>query len=153
MVPTSPRVKVELLPITHKPCTTCSHSPFLTLLQPAMCLVAQLCLTLCDPIDCSPPGSSVHGDSPGKKTGVGYHALLQRIFPTQGSNPGLPHCMWILYHLSHQGSPTGQISINTLHRLLPLGLCTCPSPHIRAWIPPSSPSALCLLVIFFSRPS
>ena len=37
--------------------------------------------------------------------GVGCHALLQGIFPTQGSNPGLPHCGQILYHLSHQGSP------------------------------------------------
>ena len=40
-------------------------------------LVAQLCPTLCDPMDCSPPGSSVHGDSPGKNTGVVCHALLQ----------------------------------------------------------------------------
>ena len=55
-------------------------------------LVTQLCLTLCDPMDYSPPGSSVHGDSPGKNTGVGCHALLQGIFPTQGLNPGLPHC-------------------------------------------------------------
>ena len=55
-------------------------------------------------MDCSLPGSSVHGDSPGKNTGVGCHALLQGIFLTQGSNPGLPHCR-ILYHLSHQGSP------------------------------------------------
>ena len=44
-------------------------------------------------------------DSPGKNTGVGFHALLQGIFPTQGSNPSLPHSRWILYHLSHQGSP------------------------------------------------
>ena len=36
-------------------------------------------------------------DSPGKSTGVGSHALLQGIFPTQGSNPGLPHCRWIIY--------------------------------------------------------
>ena len=57
------------------------------------------------PMSCSPPGSSVHGDSPGKNTGVGCHALLQGIFPTQGSNPGLPHCMQILYHLCHQGNP------------------------------------------------
>ena len=56
-------------------------------------------------MDCSLPGSSFCGDFPGKNTGVGCHALLQRIFPTQGSNPGLPHCRWILYHLSHQGSP------------------------------------------------
>ena len=70
-----------------------------------MCLVTQLCPTLCDPMDCSPPGSSVHGDSPGKNTGVSCHALLWGIFPTQGSNPGLVHCRRILYHLSHQGSP------------------------------------------------
>ena len=56
-------------------------------------------------MDCSLPGSSVHGDSPGKNTGVGCHALLQRIFLTQGSNPGLLHWRQILYHLSHQGSP------------------------------------------------
>ena len=46
------------------------------------CLVTQLCLTLCDPVDSSLPGSSVHGYSPGKNTGVGSHALLQGIFPT-----------------------------------------------------------------------
>ena len=72
---------------------------------PCVCLVAQSCLTLCDPMDCSPPGSSVHEDSPGKNTGVGCHALLRGIFPNQGSNPGLPHCRQILYHLSHQGQP------------------------------------------------
>ena len=43
-------------------------------------------------------------DSPGKNTGVGCSALLQGIFPTRGSNPGLLHCRSILYHLSHQGS-------------------------------------------------
>ena len=48
-----------------------------------VCLVTQMCPTLCDPMDCSPPGFSVHGDSPGKNTGVGCHALLQGIFPTQ----------------------------------------------------------------------
>ena len=58
--------------------------------------VAWSCVTLCDPMDCSLWGSSVHGDSPGKNTGVGCHALLQGIFPTQGSNPGLPHRGWIL---------------------------------------------------------
>ena len=68
-------------------------------------LVTQLCLTLCDPMGYSPPGSSVHGDSPGKNTRVDCHALLQGIFPTQGSNPGLPHWGQILYHLSHQESP------------------------------------------------
>ena len=64
----------------------------------------QLHLTLCDPMDCSPPGSSVHGDFPGKNTRVGCHALLQGIYPTQGLNLGLPHCRWILYCLSHHRS-------------------------------------------------
>ena len=59
-------------------------------------LVTQSYLSLCDRIDCSPPGSSVRGDSPGKNTGVGCHALLQGIFPTQGLNLGLPHCRPIL---------------------------------------------------------
>ena len=74
------------------------------IIHDSLCLVAQLCPTLCNPTDCSLPGSSVHGDSPAKNTGVGCHTLLQGIFPTQGSNPGLTHCRWTLYHLSHQGS-------------------------------------------------
>ena len=44
-------------------------------------------------------------NSLGQNTGVGSLSLLQGIFPTQGSNPGLPHCRRILYQLSHQGSP------------------------------------------------
>ena len=47
------------------------------------------CPTLCDPMDCSSLGSSVHGDSPGKSTGVGCYTLLQGIFLTQGLNPHL----------------------------------------------------------------
>ena len=70
-----------------------------------LCSVAQLGLTLCNPMDYSPPGSSIHGDFPGKNTRVGCHVLFQGILPTQGLNPGLPHCRWILYHLSHLRSP------------------------------------------------
>ena len=70
-----------------------------------LCLVTQSCPTLCDPIDCSLPDSSVHGDSPGRNTGVGRHALLQRIFPTHGSNPGLPHCRQILLSSEPSGKP------------------------------------------------
>ena len=44
-------------------------------------------------------------DFPGKNTGVSYHSLLQKIFPTLGSNLGLLHCRQILYRLSHQGNP------------------------------------------------
>ena len=49
-----------------------------------------LCWTLCNSMDYNPPGSSVHGDSPGKNTGVGSHALLQGIFPTPGIKPRSP---------------------------------------------------------------
>ena len=63
-------------------------------------VVAQLCPTLCDPMDCSPPGSSVHRIFQAR---VGCYFLLQGIFWTQGSNSGLPNCRQILYHLSHQG--------------------------------------------------
>ena len=57
-------------------------------------LVAQLCPTLCGPIDCCLPDCP--RDSPGKNTGVGSYSLLQGIFPIQRSNPGLPHCGQIL---------------------------------------------------------
>ena len=67
-------------------------------------LVAQECVTLRGPMDCSPPGSSVLGILQAI-TGVGCHAFPQGIFLTQGSNPGLLHCRQILYRLSHQGSP------------------------------------------------
>ena len=62
------------------------------------CVCAKLlqsCLTLCNPMDSSPLGFSVHGNSPGKNIGVGCHALLQVFFPTQESNSSLlclPHC-------------------------------------------------------------
>ena len=48
--------------------------------------VTQSCPTVCDPMCCSLPDSSVHGMFPGKNTGMGYHFLLQGIFPTQGLN-------------------------------------------------------------------
>ena len=74
------------------------------LISVLLCLVcAQPCLTLCDPVDCSPPMSSVK-DSLGKN-GVSNHPLLQGFFPTRRSNPGLPHYRRILYHMKHQGSP------------------------------------------------
>ena len=58
---------------------------------------SQSCLTLCNPMDC--PWNS------GQSTAVGSLFLLQGISPTQGSNPGLPHCRQILYQLSHKRSP------------------------------------------------
>ena len=55
-----------------------------------LCSVAQLCLTLCDPMDCSPPGSSVHGDSPGKNTGVGCPCPPPGDLPNSGIEPSSP---------------------------------------------------------------
>ena len=60
-------------------------------------------IQLCNPMDCSPPGSLLSMEFSWKNTGVGGHFLLHRIFPIQGSNLGLLHCRQILYHLSHQG--------------------------------------------------
>ena len=73
--------------------------------------VVQSCLTFSDPMDLSRWGSSVHGYSPGKSTGVGCQFLLQGIFLTQESNPGLPHFRQTLYCLSHQGSPLSMLLI------------------------------------------
>ena len=67
--------------------------------------IAQLCPTLCKPMDYSPPGSPVHGIFSSKNTGVGCHFLFQGIFPTHGWNSGLPHCRQTPYHLSHQRIP------------------------------------------------
>ena len=63
-----------------------------------------------------PARLSFHGDSPGKNTEMGCLALLQGIFPTKRSNSGFRYCRWILYCLSHQGSPT-------------LPLCPAPIPR------------------------
>ena len=70
-----------------------------------LCLVVHLCLTLCNPVDYSPPGFSVHGDSPGKNTGVGCHAILQGICPTQGSNPDFLHCRPVSLPSEPPGKP------------------------------------------------
>ena len=73
------------------------------------CLVTKSCPTFCDPMDCSLPGFSVHGDSPGKNTGVGCHFLLQGIFLTQGSNLHLLClllCRWILYRWDTREAPS-----------------------------------------------
>ena len=75
----------------------CSPSSPLGAVIPALCSVVSDSLK---PRGRWPARLLCPWDSPGRNTGVGCHALLQGIFPTQGSNPGLPHCMWILYHLA-----------------------------------------------------
>ena len=74
-----------------------------------VCLVAQLCPTFCDPMDCSPPSSSDHAGFPGKNAGVGCHVLFQGIFPTQGLNPGLPH-FWDVFLMTGE-APDMQILV------------------------------------------
>ena len=72
-----------------------------TIIRSYVCMHAkslQSCPTLCDLVDCSPPGPAVHGDSSGKNTGVGFHALLQGVFPTEGSNP---HLVCLLHWQGH----------------------------------------------------
>ena len=69
-----------------------------------VCLVAQSCLTLCDPHGLQPARFLYPWVSPGKNTGTGSHSLLQGIFKIQGWNLGLLHCRQLLYHLSHEGS-------------------------------------------------
>ena len=79
---------------------------------PSVCkcvVVVQLCPTLCDPRDCSSPGSSVHGILQARIL-EWVHFLLQGIFPTQGLNSVPLYCRRILYHLSHQGSPDDLLS-------------------------------------------
>ena len=58
-------------------------------------------------------------NSPGQNIGVGSLSLLQGIFPTQGSNPGLPHCGWIPYQLNHKGSPRILSNLSLLQRIFP----------------------------------
>ena len=61
------------------------------------------------PHGCSPPGSSIHGDSPGKNAGVDRHCLLLGDLPNPGIEPRSPYCRRILYQLSHKGSPCEDI--------------------------------------------
>ena len=67
-------------------------------------VVTKSCPTLHDPMDCGQPGSSVHVIVLGKRSEVGRHFLLERIFPTQGSNLHLLLGRWVLLPLSHVGS-------------------------------------------------
>ena len=89
------------------------------------------CVPVCNPMDYSP------WNSPGQNTGVGSLSLLQGIFPIQGSNPGLLHCRWILYQMSHKGSP------RTLEWVAPF---FCGSSWPRNWTGVS-----CILGRFFTN--
>ena len=92
---------------------------------------AQLCLTLCEPVDCSPPVSSVHGISPGKNTGC--HFLLHEIFSTQGSNP----CLLCLLHWQADSSPLSHLGSPPMSSLPPTQKCSPTENH--SLFQPSSP--------------
>ena len=84
------------------------------------CLVAQSCLTLCDPMDCRSPDSSVCGILQLRILEWVDIPFSREIFLTQGLNPGLLHCRQILYCLSHQGSPRSFFSIIQIEFVLKL---------------------------------
>ena len=91
--------------------------------------VAQSCPTPCDPMDCSP------WNSPGQNTRVDSLSLLQGIFPTQGSDPGLPHCRRILYQLSHKGSNKHRMPCEKLAKgiLSTCFWCLCHKLSLSLW--------------------
>ena len=102
-----------------------------TLVLKVEVLVAQLCPTLCETMDCSPARLLSPWDSPGKNTGVGCHFLPWGNFLTQGSNSCLLHYRQMLYCLSQQGSPLvlklhsiwwGSVAICFSHSLFVLAL-------------------------------
>ena len=77
-----------------------SISSYCVISEEVLCAKSlQLYPTLCNPVNCSPPGSFVQWHAPGKNTGVGCHGLLQGIFLTQGSNPPSP--LWLLHRQTH----------------------------------------------------
>ena len=93
-------------------------------------LVTKSCPTLCDPMDCSFPGSSVHCDYPDKNTGVSCHFLLQGIFPNQGSNPHFLHWQVDSLPLSHQGNHV-QPKFSSVQSLSHVWLFATPSTATR----------------------
>ena len=94
-------------------------------------------------------------DSPGRNTGVGCHTLLQGIFPTQGSNPGLPHWRQILYRLSHQGRPffwgfTQNVRLKVLTRdIRHFFPCVLNFFCVLVWIAPSSSTVILNSLLFY----
>ena len=104
LIPSIPRCSsIHLDSVLFLPLSSQAHSVLQRQLLPPCVLCVQLRPTLHDPMDCSPPGSSVHGIFRQE-----YWSELpfpsRGFFPTQGSNPGLLHCRRILLPLSHLGS-------------------------------------------------
>ena len=99
----------------------------------------QSCLTLCDPKDYSPSGSSVHGILQARMLEWVVIPFSRGIFPTQGSNPHLLHCRQILYHLSHQGSPSPLLDLFLfcLQTFSPKAVSSNSPSSSRSWLIPA----------------
>ena len=93
----------------------------------------QSCPALCDLVDCSPPGSSIHGNPPGKNTGVGSHALLQGNLPSPGIKPRSPTLQEDSLAAEPQAKPknTGVGSLSLLQRIFPSQESNPGFPHCR----------------------
>ena len=105
---------------------------------------AQLCPTLCDPMNCKPTRLLCPWDFPNKNTGVDCHFLLQEIFPTQGLNPRLLHCRQMLYHLSYQGATTFVVIFYGSNRKLmhrSQGHCNTGGHDLLQWRAPAPPNS------------
>ena len=90
----------------------------------------QSCLTVCDPMDCSLPSSSVHGDSPGKNTGVGCHLLLQGTFQTQGLNL---HLLCLLHWQVGSLPFMPPIRHFKFHMIVPVNCCWSETLKFSGW--------------------
>ena len=111
----------HLLGIFYIPGTLCTLSHFMltiTLYKQCACVCVCVCVLITQSCSTLLPHGPVRllcpWNFPGKNTGVGWHSLLQGIFPTQGSNICLLCCRQILYHLRHQGGPTHYEVSNTI---------------------------------------
>ena len=116
--------RVYSIVVEQAQCASTSFSPVITsqyyiMLEICKCDCAMLSCLVCVQLFATPWTVARQGwdflclwDFPGKNTGVGCHALLQGIFPTQGLNPSLPHCRQILNCLSHRGKPKVIVSLH-----------------------------------------
>ena len=109
------------------------------------CSVAQLCLTLCEPVDCSLPGSAVHGISEANpmRTGVSCHILFQEIFPTPGIEPMSPVSPALaggFFITMLPGKPI-EISVQFSHSVVSNSLRPHESQHARPPCPSPTPGA------------
>ena len=117
------------------------------------CLIAQLCLTLYNPTDYSLPGSSVHRILQARILEWVVIPFSKGIFPIQGSKPGILHCKYILYNLSHHGSPF-ELTI-LLFQTLPIytnGKAHCSISSHNCIVQTSTTKPYCIILYCINHP-